>query len=173
MDNTIKAAYISAAAAIVATLIPLAVTGHWFTSGPPVGMPAITGLPATSSAAATTGKPTQGTSPAERPAGGASGGQSGNTACPPYANSPRLCLAPASGPAGQHVTATAVGFGSRLHVQIFFQGELVGQADTDGGGIARISFTVPSNFSAFAGMDETVDAGAADGNSAQALFKVT
>lgn len=84
---------------------------------------------------------------------------------------PKLDLDPNTGSTGTSVTATATGFAPNENVQIYFQGELVGQIDANTSGSATIVFAVPSIASHFPGQSFTVSAsGQTDADSAENTF---
>ena len=89
-------------------------------------------------------------------------------------DTPRLTLSPSSGPAKTLVTATATGFTPGGLVQFDLDGALVGQADANEYGTARISFSIPADYASLAGsLDPDVEASEEFVGAADQIFKLT
>jgi len=71
------------------------------------------------------------------------------------------------------VTATASGFDANENVEVFFQGQLVGQQVADSGGVAVVQFDVPSDASSLPGSFTVSAEGQTSARSAEQLFSVS
>lgn len=160
-DNWTKVATIAGVASVmIALLAYLGITLHHSPARPTHVISTIqnTPSPLTFPTLSTTSPPTS-TSLSDQP--------SSQTA-------PSLSLSPSSGPAGTAVTATATNFTPGGLVQLYFQGELVGQADANEHGTAKISFSVPAQYAGVPGpLDLTVSASEQFVGNADQIFKLT